>query len=73
MRPLAVLVGLSLVGVAVYAFSDPMSRSRNWVSADEWEQNPARAREKQRQYALLMSSLVAGFGLFFIILGLLSG
>jgi hypothetical protein len=73
MEPLAVIVGVLLVGFAAYAFSDPMSRSRNWVSGQEWEDDPERAREKQRQYTFLMSIVVAGFGLFFIVFGVTAG
>jgi hypothetical protein len=73
MRPLSIIVGLLLIGVAVYAFSDPMSRSRNWVAAEEWENRPEQAKAKQQKYTSAMSILVAGFGLFFVVLGLFTG
>lgn len=73
MRPLALGVGALLLGVAVYTLSDPLSRSRNWVAVDEWERNPGRAKEKQRRYAFVASVVVAGFGLFFVAIGLFAG
>lgn len=73
MRPFSILVGLLLIGVAVYVFSDPISRSRNWVSAEEWEKYPEQAKAKQQKYTIAMGSLVAGFGLFFLVLGLFTG
>lgn len=73
MKPFPILVGLLLIGVAVYTLGDPMSRSRNWIAADEWVQNPEQAEEKQRKSAFVMSVAAAGLGLFFVALGLLSG
>ncbi|WP_435098687.1 hypothetical protein [Halarchaeum sp. P4] len=73
MRPLAIAVGVILIGVAAYTVSDPMSRSRNWVSAAEWERDPERARAKQEQYALLAASGVGGLGVFLVLFGLVSG
>ena len=68
-----VLVGLLLIVVAVYTLRNPMSGSRNWVAADEWVQDPEQAEEKQQKSAFVMSVAAAGLGLFFILLGLLSG
>ena len=67
-----VLVGLLLIGVAVYTLRNPISGSRNWIAADEWVQDPEQAEVKQRRSAFVMSAAAAGLGFFFILLGLLS-
>jgi hypothetical protein len=69
----AVVLGLFLIGVALYTVSDPMSRARNWVDGREWQENPQAAREEQTARAISMAYFVGMLGLLFVVLGLVMG
>lgn len=73
MEPVPVLVGCFLIAVAGYAASDPMARSRNWVSGREWETNPAAAKRKQVLYTYAISLLLGSLGAAVVVAGLVLG
>ena len=70
MNLVALVLGVFLLGVAVYTASDPFSRARPWVSLEDTERAPERVREKQRWRTWLFAFACGFTGLGFVALGL---
>ncbi|WP_121820558.1 hypothetical protein [Halostella salina] len=69
MEPTLVFLGFLMVAAAVYVASDPMERSRSWVSPREWTEQPEAATEKQYWRTMGMAGVLAGLGLFLVLFG----
>jgi len=64
-----VFLGFGMVVAAAYIASDPMERSRSWVSPREWTERPEEAKEKQYWRTMGMAGVLAGLGLFLVLFG----
>jgi hypothetical protein len=65
---LALLVGVSTIGVGIYIWFRPMAGL--WVSGREWQRSPEAAEQKQRRIAKAASVTFLFLGLVFIVIGM---
>lgn len=65
-----VVIGVCLVGIAVYTVRDPTNRGRSWARPADWKRDPGKAEERHRTRTVVWAIVTTLIGLAFVVFGL---